>query len=114
MSPMDKNDVVQIATLARLRLGEDELERVRKQLGEILHYVSKLSELDVTGVEPTPYAIEMGNAFRAGRVAPKLSRAEALAQAPKTEGLFFRVPKIIDVPLVADADTGGDGAAPSS
>jgi len=100
---MERKDVEQIASLARLKLGDDELERVRKQLGDILHYVSKLEELDVTGVEPTPYAIEMGNAFRDGRVAPALSRAEALAQAPKTEGLFFRVPKIID--------TGGDGAS---
>lgn len=102
---MDRTDVAGIANLARLRLAEDELLRVQKQLGDILHYVSKLNELDVAGVEPTPYPIELGNAFRDGRVAPALTRAEALDQAPKTEGLFFRVPKIIE--------TGGDaGTAP--
>jgi aspartyl-tRNA(Asn)/glutamyl-tRNA(Gln) amidotransferase subunit C len=101
---MDRNDVAGIANLARLRLSEDELERMRRELGNILDYVSKLNELDVRGVEPTPYPIEMGNSFREGRVAPALTRAEALSGAPKTEGLFFRVPKIIE--------PGGDARAP--
>jgi aspartyl-tRNA(Asn)/glutamyl-tRNA(Gln) amidotransferase subunit C len=105
---MERKDVEQIANLARLRLADDELERVRRQLGDILHYVSKLDELDVRGVEPTPYPIEIANAFREGRVAPALTRAEALSGAPKTEGLFFRVPKIID------AGGGGEGAAGAS
>ncbi len=93
---MDRKDVEGIASLARLELSEEEIERIRLELGDILHYVSKLKELDTGGVEPMPYPIDIGNAFRAGRVAPALTRAEALAGAPKTEGLFFRVPRVIE------------------
>ena len=93
---MKSEDVDHIAHLARIALEPAERERITRQLDDILRYVGKLGELDTSGVEPMPYPIEIRDAFRSGRATPGLTREAALANAPKTEGLFFRVPRILE------------------
>ncbi|MFO0768069.1 MAG: Asp-tRNA(Asn)/Glu-tRNA(Gln) amidotransferase subunit GatC [Nitrospiraceae bacterium] len=61
-----------------------------------LVYVQKLNTFDTKGVEPTATVLGQVNVFREDSVAPSLSAAEAVANAPETEGQAFLVPKIIE------------------
>lgn len=92
---LSRDDVVKVASLARLKLTEGELEDFRLQLGGILDYVAMLNEVDTDGVEPMVHAIELANVFRDDEVRPSLPRDAALANAPKTDGRFFLVPQIL-------------------
>lgn len=82
--------------LARLQLDEAEREKLTADLQRILDMVDKLRELDTTGVEPLVYLNEEPNALRADEVANQLNRDEALKNAPRHDGQFFRVPKVIE------------------
>ncbi|MBI3392484.1 MAG: Asp-tRNA(Asn)/Glu-tRNA(Gln) amidotransferase subunit GatC [Nitrospirae bacterium] len=84
------------ARLARLALTEEEAEKTTEQLDKILEYVAKLSELDTKDVEPTSHVIPVSNVMRDDVARPSLPRVEALANAPDSDGEFFRVPKIIE------------------
>ncbi len=90
-----RNEVEHVATLARLNMSEEELDRMTGQLDTILSYVAKLDELDTAGVVPTTHAFSINNAFREDEVQESLPLKEALANAPKDNGESFVVPKII-------------------
>lgn len=93
---MNDFDVKYVAHLARLALTDDEEQRLGAQLGNILGYIEKLRELDVTAVEPTAHAVPMVNVTRPDEVRPSLTNEEALRNAPaKANGLFL-VPKIVE------------------
>ncbi len=91
-------DIKALAALARIRLKPEEEAKLSKDLEKILGYVNELSKLDVTNVEPTTHALPLENVFRADVVKPSSVRNEVLEHAPKHEGNFFKVPKIIDQP----------------
>ncbi|MBI1736301.1 MAG: Asp-tRNA(Asn)/Glu-tRNA(Gln) amidotransferase subunit GatC [Candidatus Rokubacteria bacterium] len=93
---ISRAEVEHVARLARLHLGDDELERMRVQLDAILAYIDKLATLDVEGVEPTSHAVPLVNVMRDDEPAPGLTQADALANAPDRAGEFFRVPRIIE------------------
>jgi len=93
--PHDLN-VKYIAHLARLALTPDEEEKIGAQLGSILGYIEKLSEVDVTGVEPTAHAFPLVNVTRPDEIRPGLTNEEALANAPVTANGLFIVPKIVE------------------
>lgn len=97
MAKISKQDVEYVAALAQLALDDETKEKLVKQLGDILAYMDKLNELDTSHVEPTMHAIAMTNVFREDAVRPSLDREAALANAPKTDGEYFLVPKILDV-----------------
>lgn len=89
-------DVQYVAHLARLNLSETEQQKLGEQLRGILTYVEKLSEVDVSGVEPTAHAVPLTNVVRPDVAQPSLTNAEALRNAPaKANGLFI-VPKIVE------------------
>ena len=88
--------VRQIAHLARVQLNESEVEEFSEQLSDILTYVDQLNELDTSKVEPTTHPLRMSNVFRADEVGKSLSNEAALANAPKTHGEFFAVPKVLE------------------
>jgi len=89
-------DVKYIAHLARLSLTPEEEQKIGAQLGNILGYIEKLKEVDVTGVEPTAHAFPLVNVTRPDETRPSLSNEEALMNAPaKANGLFI-VPKIVE------------------
>ncbi len=81
-----------MARLARLELSEDELVRFAEQLSAILEAVGKVSELDLSGVEPTAHPLELSNVWAEDEPRPSLSADDALANAPDREDDFFRVP----------------------
>jgi aspartyl-tRNA(Asn)/glutamyl-tRNA(Gln) amidotransferase subunit C len=89
-------DVKYVAHLARLALTPEEEQKLGAQLGNILGYIEKLRELDVTGVEPTAHAVPMVNVTRADEVFPSLPPGEALRNAPRQANGLFIVPKIVE------------------
>ena len=93
---LSRDDVAKVALLSRLKLADDELDRMTSQLGAILGYVERLSEVNTEGVEPMAHAVERTNVFRDDIETPMLPREAALANAPKTDGQYFLVPQIFD------------------
>ncbi|MDE3066118.1 MAG: Asp-tRNA(Asn)/Glu-tRNA(Gln) amidotransferase subunit GatC [Verrucomicrobiota bacterium] len=89
-------DIQYVAHLARLALSPDEETKLAAQLGDILGYIEKLKELDVTHVEPTAHAVPRVNVTRPDEVGPSLARADALRNAPAQANGLFIVPKIVE------------------
>ena len=89
-------DVKYVAHLARLSLSPDEERKIGEQLGNILGYIEKLKEVDVSGVEPTAHAFPLVNVTRPDEVRPSLSQEDALRNAPNHANGLFMVPKIVE------------------
>ena len=89
-------DIKYVANLARITLTPDQEARLGSQLDDILGYVKKLEELDVSDVEPMAHAVPLYNVMRADEVKPSISNDEALANAPKKANGLFVVPKIVE------------------
>ena len=89
-------DVRYAARLARIELTYAEEQKLSAQLSNILGYVEKLKELDVSQVEPTAHAVPMVNVTRPDKVRPGLTNEEALRNAPARAGGLFLVPKIVE------------------
>lgn len=84
-----------VALLSRLELAEGEAEKYAADLGNIVHYVEQLAELDTTHVEPTSHSFKMQNVFREDAERPSLSNEQALANAPDAEDECFKVPAVL-------------------
>ncbi len=93
---LSQDVVLKVASLARLKLTDVEVDAMTGQLGSILDYVAMLDEVDVSGVEPMVHAIELTNVTRADELKQSLPRTAALQNAPKTDGKYFLVPAIIE------------------
>ncbi len=91
-----KDDVLHVAELARLKFEEDEIELFTEQLGNILGYIEKLSELDTDGVDATSQVLEITTPLREDEVKNCLTVDEVLKNAPETQDNFFVVPKVIE------------------
>ena len=89
-------DVKYVAHLARLALTPAEEQKIGAQLVNILGYIEKLKELDVSQVEPTAHAVPMVNVTRPDEIRPSLSTEEALRNAPAQANGLFLVPKIVE------------------
>jgi aspartyl-tRNA(Asn)/glutamyl-tRNA(Gln) amidotransferase subunit C len=89
-------DVKYVAHLARITLTPEEEQKLGVQLGQILGYVEKLKELDVSGVEPTAHAVPLINVTRPDEVRPSLPHDEAMRNAPAQANGLFTVPKIVE------------------
>ena len=89
---IDREQLLHVAHLARLEVGEHEIERLEGQLNDILAAVSKVSELDLSDVPPTSHPLEVVNVSAADEPRPCLTVEDALANAPEREGDFFKVP----------------------
>ena len=89
-------DVKYVANLARVALTPAEEEKLGGQINNILGYIEKLKELDVSNVEPTAHAFPLINVFRQDEVRPGLTNEEALRNAPSKANGLFVVPKIVE------------------
>ena len=87
-------DVRYTAQLARLHLSEDEIVKFQAQLSQILTYVEKLEQVDVTGIEPTAHANAVFNVFREDAPRDWFTAEDALANAPRSANQLFIVPKV--------------------
>jgi aspartyl-tRNA(Asn)/glutamyl-tRNA(Gln) amidotransferase subunit C len=95
-----QEEVERVAELAHLELQPDEAAGMLHDLNAILDYVAELNELDTAGVAPLEQVTELlhaaGGGLRVDGLQPSLDRAEVLAEAPETNGVFFKVPKVIE------------------
>ena len=94
---IDKELILKLETLARLELSEAERDKLQGSLNDILKMVEKLDELNTEGVEPLVYVNEDAHVLRDDVVKNELSRKDALSNAPSQNGVFFKVPKVIDI-----------------
>lgn len=88
-------EVEHVAMLCRLRLSEDEKERMTEQLSAVLDYMDKLNEVDTSQVEPMAHVLPLFNVFRPDEERKDFSREEMLANAPLVEDGMFKVPRIV-------------------
>ena len=93
-------DVERVAELAHLELEQEETPRMLHDLNAIIDYVAELNELDTTGVSPLAQVSELesassASALRADLPLPSLDRTAVMPQAPETDQIFFKVPKVI-------------------
>ncbi|HEX3911851.1 MAG TPA: Asp-tRNA(Asn)/Glu-tRNA(Gln) amidotransferase subunit GatC [Solirubrobacteraceae bacterium] len=89
---IDRDEVLHVARLARLALGEDELEPMARELSAVLDHIAKIGELDLEDVAPTSHVVELTGALRPDRPRPSLPREVALEQAPAVDADSFLVP----------------------
>jgi aspartyl-tRNA(Asn)/glutamyl-tRNA(Gln) amidotransferase subunit C len=87
-----RDEVLHVARLARLELTDDEVERFTDQLSAILEAVAKVSELDLSGVEPTAHPLDVVNVWGEDAPRPSIPVDDAFANAPAREAGFFKVP----------------------
>jgi aspartyl-tRNA(Asn)/glutamyl-tRNA(Gln) amidotransferase subunit C len=89
---IDRDQVLHVARLARLRLTDAEVERMTGELSHILGHVERMDSLDLDGVEPTSHVVDLHNVLREDVPRPSLPREQALEQAPDHAPEGFRVP----------------------
>lgn len=100
-SKVTLEDVGRVAELAHLELTPDETHSMLHDLNAILDHVAQLSELDTSAVAPLAQVSEIGGtggqgSLRQDTVRPSLDRAAVMAEAPETDEVFFKVPKVIE------------------
>jgi len=93
---IDKDTARRVAHLARIRVSEDELEPLAKELSGILDFMERLAEVDVEGVEPMTSVTPMALKRRADVVTEGGIRDKILANAPDSRDGFFAVPKVVE------------------
>ncbi len=95
---LTREQAAHIAELAKLMLTEQELDKMARQLTDILDYAARLNELDTSAIAPTASVIPNQNIMRPDVVTPSLTREEALANAPETDDKreFIRVRAILE------------------
>lgn len=93
---LSHEEVLKIAKLARLRLEEEEIEGLRTDLNNILNYIDKLSELDISDIEPTSHALDVVNVFREDVAKKGLGEDDVFKNAPESEFRHFKVPRVIE------------------
>jgi aspartyl-tRNA(Asn)/glutamyl-tRNA(Gln) amidotransferase subunit C len=89
---IDREQVLHVARLARLRLTDEEVERMQGELSAILDHVARIDELDLDGVEPTSHVVDIENVLRADEPRPSWPRERILENAPDATDEGFRVP----------------------
>lgn len=89
---IDREQVLHVARLARLKLSEGEVETMVGELSGILEHVDRIGKLDLEGVEPTSHVVALENVLRPDQPRPSWPREVVLAQAPEPSEGAFRVP----------------------
>ena len=100
---MQVNDALidKLSKLSMLQFTEEEREEIKADLQKMIGFVDKLKELDTTGVEPLLHMSHSTQVLREDIPGNMISREEALKNAPATDGVFFKVPKVIKKPGVS-------------
>jgi aspartyl-tRNA(Asn)/glutamyl-tRNA(Gln) amidotransferase subunit C len=108
MSDVTHEDVQRVAQLANLELTADEVPRMARDLTAVLGHIAQLNQLDTAGVPPMAQVADVlnpslglapnfdGATLRLDQVRPSIDRKAVMAQAPETDGRFFKVPKVIE------------------
>lgn len=92
---LTKEEVLKVAHLARLEFKEEEIEKFRGDLNNILSFIEKLQEVDTDGVEPMYQVNNLSNVLRKDEIKESLTKEEALKNAPQKDDGMFIVPKVV-------------------
>ena len=95
MSSLSRDDVANLARLARIEMSEAELVSLSSEFTVILDAVARVQEVAGADVEPTSHPLPLRNVFRPDVVLPSLTPEQALSAAPAQEESRFRVPQIL-------------------
>ena len=87
-----RDQVLHVAKLARLRLSDDEIERMSSELSTILDHIEKINELELDDVEPTTHVVNLENVLRPDEPRRSWPRDQILGPAPDAGDGGFRVP----------------------
>ena len=93
---LDKATVARIATLARIKVPEEEQAHLAGELSQILSWIEQLNEVDTSGVEPMSGGAAMRLPMREDAVTDGDRRDQILANAPETAHGFFTVPRVVE------------------
>ena len=92
-----KEEIKKIASLSKIDISNDELDTYSNQISKILEYMSVLEEVDTSKVDDASNSIIENNQFlREDKVEESLSRDEVMKLAPESDGVYFKVPKVIE------------------
>jgi aspartyl-tRNA(Asn)/glutamyl-tRNA(Gln) amidotransferase subunit C len=89
---IDRDQVLHVARLARLKLTDEEVERMSSELSAVLGHIEKIGELDLEGVEPTSHVVPVENVLREDKPRPSWPRETMLELAPEASNIGFEVP----------------------
>lgn len=92
---ISEKEIKHIAKLARLSLTKKEIKKMQKEMSEILNYIEKLKEVDVTGIEPMRHSVPVVNVMRKDEEEKKREKEKILNLAPERKGDYIKAPKII-------------------
>lgn len=93
---LERSTVQTIATLARMRVAQDQLDSLVRELSGILHWVEQLSEVDTDGVDPMTSGAALTLSLRADQVSDGGDRTKVLSNAPSPIDDYFSVPKVVE------------------
>lgn len=93
---IDEASIKKIAHLARLEFDENSIEKMSKDMSQILDWVEQLNEVDTSEVEPLTTMSSEVNVMREDKVGAHLDHEDGLKNAPKRDSDYFRVPKVLD------------------
>ena len=93
---LSADEVRHIALLARVGMSDDEIERMREEMSNILGHFDVLSQVDTEGVEPTAHSADLESVMRDDEVAASSPIEDVLANAPQLEGVFIRVRAVLE------------------
>ena len=96
MAKTSNLDVAYVARLARINLTETEVKVFQKQLDDVLQYVEKLRQADITDMEPAAHALPIFNVFREDAPRDWFTAEQALSNAPRKANGLFIVPKVVE------------------
>ena len=94
--PIERDQVVHIAVLARIGISDADIDVYASQLSDIIDQFEILNELDTSGVEPTGHADDLRGVMRDDTPADSLTSDATLSNAPRRDGDFFRVKAVLD------------------
>jgi aspartyl-tRNA(Asn)/glutamyl-tRNA(Gln) amidotransferase subunit C len=92
---LSREEVMHVASLARLGLADDEITRMQDSLSSILEHIAALDRLDTEAIPPTAQVISLANVMREDAVVPSLPRDAVLMNAPRREDGFFAVQAVL-------------------
>ena len=93
---LKREEVLHIAKLARVGVTDEDVERLREQLSDILENFEILKKVDTTDVPPTAQSIPLQNVTKDDQAADSLLPGQVLANAPRKEGEYFRVKAVLE------------------
>ena len=92
----DKNSLLKLGKLSKIKIDDDKLSSLSKDLGSILNFIGRLQSLDTEEVDPTSNSLDQPLVMRDDIAIDKNSANEILENAPEKELDFFSVPKVIE------------------